>query len=172
MAQGNAQHIRELAGLIKAPGITARQKEALILGIVALRKHYGDMGLERKSGATTDGVSEPAIGEPTSVYKYFDKAGILIYVGITGSGALRNRQHNESKEWWKFVRRQQVEHFKSRALAHEREVQLIERFKPPFNKQHNKDHAASRRFYLDMVEGRAPSLVQLQTKKSLSLQMT
>jgi len=92
--------------------------------------------------------------DPTSVYKYFDKAGILLYVGITRTGVQRQHQHNQSKEWWKFVSRQLVEHFRSRSLAHEREVALIQRFNPPFNKQHNRQHAAARRFYLDMVGGR------------------
>lgn len=97
------------------------------------------------------------VGVPTSVYKYYDRANILIYVGITNGGILRNRQHNDSNEWWKFVAKQEVEHFKSRGLAHEREVVLIEQFRPPFNKQHNKDHEAVRRYYLDMVEGHLPA---------------
>lgn len=131
-------------------------------GIIALRKQCGDRALERKFADLIpdnyDDVSATACAcsaDPSataSVYKYFDKAGILIYVGITECGIARNRQHNESKEWWKFVHRQQIEHFQSRAVAHEREVQLIERFRPPFNKQHNKDHGAARRFYLDMTQ--------------------
>lgn len=107
--------------------------------------------------ALEDALSNASIdesGDATSVYKYFDKGGILLYVGITGAGILRQRQHNQSKEWWKFVSRQLVEHFDSRSLAHEREVALIKRFNPPFNKQHNKQHAAARRYYLDLVEGR------------------
>lgn len=129
-----------------------------------MRKQRGDLVLERKftdlipdnhDATNSTPCACPVEADATaSVYKYFDKAGILIYVGITECGIVRNRQHNESKEWWKFVHRQQIEHFPSREQAHEREVQLIERFRPPFNKQHNKDHAAARRFYLDMTEGR------------------
>lgn len=113
------------------------------------------------------GVDES--GVTASVYKYFDKSGILLYVGITGAGILRQRQHNQSKEWWTFVSRQLVEHFKSRAIAHEREVALIQQFNPPFNKQHNKYHAAARRFYLDMVEGRVERPAMTTIDKVLAI---
>ena len=176
-------HIRELEGLIKADGITPLQKAALVHGIMALRQHCRDSRdcgelrqlLRDRCGveAVVDALSNTDInesGDTTSVYKYFDKGGILLYVGITGAGVLRQRQHNQSKEWWKFVSRQLVEHFKSRSTAHKREVALIQQFNPPFNKQYNKQHAAARRFYLDMAEGRVerpPELPERQSACSL-----
>lgn len=112
------------------------------------------------------------VGIPTSVYKYYDRRNILIYVGITNGGILRNRQHNDSKTWWRFVHRQEVEHFKSRGLAHEREVALIEKFQPPFNKQHNKNHNAARKLYLDLADGYvAPPSLSITIKEDLALPM-
>lgn len=102
-----------------------------------------------------DSIKAVQHGVPTSLYRYFDRHGILLYVGITGAGIRRNRQHNADKEWWRFVVSQRVEHFASRELAHAQEIALIERFRPPFNKQHNPDHAPARRLYLDMVEAGA-----------------
>lgn len=95
-----------------------------------------------------------ACGQPiaTSVYKYFDAFGVLIYVGITSTGITRNRQHNSDKEWWPFVAQQEVEHCDSREKAHAREVELIKAFGPPFNKQHHENHKAARRAYLHMRE--------------------
>lgn len=86
---------------------------------------------------------------PTSVYRYYDKNSILIYVGITSAATGRQRQHNMDKEWWKYVHHQSVEHFPDRAHAHKREVELINKFRPPFNKQHNPDHAGAHRLYLE-----------------------
>lgn len=85
-----------------------------------------------------------------SVYKYYDSHGILIYVGITKAGMGRNRQHNSDKVWWPFVAKQEVEHCESREHAHEREIALIQQFRPPFNKQHNPDHADVRSAYIEM----------------------
>ena len=144
--------MRQLVGVLESGVLDEDQRRSLICGMVALRKslryHHPDLDAHGHQDAT---VSE--IGTPTSVYKYFDARRILIYVGITSGGIIRNRQHNESKEWWRYVVSQEIEHFGSRSLAHEREVQLIQRFRPPFNKQHNADHVAARRFYLNMVKG-------------------
>lgn len=43
--------------------------------------------------------------EPTSVYRYYDENGLLLYVGITSRGSVRQREHNGDKEWWRFVHR-------------------------------------------------------------------
>jgi predicted GIY-YIG superfamily endonuclease len=88
--------------------------------------------------------------EPTSVYKYYDRHKILIYVGVTQQGMGRNRQHNADKDWWMHVAEQEVEHLPSRDLALARERELIKRFRPPFNRQHNTGHEAFRRTYLAM----------------------
>ncbi len=79
---------------------------------------------------------------PTSVYRYYDGAGVLLYVGITSTGMIRNRQHNADKEWWPLVKSQRVEHYPSRPRASVRERLLIRKYRPPFNKQHNPDHIA------------------------------
>lgn len=85
---------------------------------------------------------------PTSVYRYYDRHGVLIYVGITNQGIGRNRQHNDAAEWWPFVVRQEVEHLPSRPAAMAREKQLIRQHRPPFNRQHNLDHDDFRLAYL------------------------
>jgi len=74
---------------------------------------------------------------PTSVYRYYDRHGALIYVGITKQGAGRNYQHNSAAEWWTHVARQEVEHHPDRPAAAAREKELIRQYRPPFNKQHN-----------------------------------
>lgn len=85
---------------------------------------------------------------PTSVYRYYDASGVLIYVGITKTGIYRNQQHNASKEWWPFVASQSVDHFPTRSAAHAREVALIQQYRPPFNTHHNNEHVLLRAAYL------------------------
>lgn len=85
---------------------------------------------------------------PTSVYRYYDKSGLLLYVGITSRGTARQSEHNRDKEWWRFVARQSVEHFGTRDEAEKRERSLIGHFRPPFNRQHNPFHAEMRELYL------------------------
>lgn len=85
--------------------------------------------------------------QPTSVYKYYDSWGVLLYVGITSRGAARNVEH-DGKIWWQYVSRQEVEHCESREDALNVEAKLIKEYCPPFNIQHNKFSADSRDAYL------------------------
>jgi hypothetical protein len=93
----------------------------------------------------------PAI--PTSVYRYYDRFGALIYVGITSRGAARNAQHNNGAPWWPYVVRQSVEHYDDRPVAGAREKALIRQYRPPFNKQHNTDSQSLRDAYLALMQG-------------------
>jgi predicted GIY-YIG superfamily endonuclease len=71
----------------------------------------------------------------TSVYLYFDAAGRLLYVGITGRGHQRAREHERSKPWWPLVARAEVQHFSTRKRALEEERYLISYHQPPHNTQ-------------------------------------
>lgn len=88
---------------------------------------------------------------PTSVYKYYDANGVLIYVGITRQASSRNRQHNADKEWWRFVESQKVEHLPSRLCARNRERDLILLHRPPFNRVHNREHVVLKAAYLSLA---------------------
>ena len=88
------------------------------------------------------------VDDQTSLYRYFDREGALIYVGVTSRGATRNVEHNTTKGWWQYVAHQQVEHFSTRAAALAAEKRAILAFGPPFNVQHNPGHATTRAAYL------------------------
>lgn len=87
----------------------------------------------------------------TSLYFYYDINDTLIYVGITDRGISRNREHNSRAEWWPFVARQEVQHFVTRRAAEAEERELIRRYRPPFNRQHNHYYAEVRAEYLAWV---------------------
>lgn len=84
----------------------------------------------------------------TSVYRYYDGRGALLYVGITSRGMKRNQEHNHSQDWWRFTATQTIEHYERREDAERRERELIREFRPPFNTAHNPDHLAFRMAYL------------------------
>lgn len=86
--------------------------------------------------------------QPTSVYRYYDEADRLIYVGITVRGIRRQTEHNGHANWWQFVARQDVEHLASRGEARHLEEQLIRQHRPPFNTQHNDLHELIRAAYM------------------------
>lgn len=89
---------------------------------------------------------------PNSVYRYYDHAGRLIYVGITARGIVRQHEHNGTSEWWPFVARQEIEHCRDREEALRVERELIKLYRPPFNKVHNEDWERLRAAYLGIVE--------------------
>lgn len=88
------------------------------------------------------------VDRPNSVYRYYDHAGRLIYVGITARGIQRQHEHNAFSEWWPLVARQEVEHLASRQEALDRERELIQSCRPPFNRTHNEQWRDCRDAYL------------------------
>lgn len=81
--------------------------------------------------------------EATSVYRYFDCVGRLVYVGVTKRGVQRAHEHAKTKDWWPLVTGSTVEHFATREEALEREAELIQRHRPLANIQHNRPRVKS-----------------------------
>jgi len=95
---------------------------------------------------------------PTSLYLYYDKFNVLLYVGITARGIRRNHEHAETQPWWRYVAHQEVTHLPSRRAALRVERETIIRRSPPFNRTHNPGHeelaAAYHRFHARAEEQR------------------
>jgi hypothetical protein len=92
------------------------------------------------------------VSTPTSVYRYLDADGVLIYVGITNRGVQRQAEHVAHSKWWRFVHSQDVEHYDDRETAERRERYLIEKHQSPFNVAHNADHKRRLAAYLKHAE--------------------
>jgi hypothetical protein len=92
------------------------------------------------------------VSTPTSVYRYLDADGVLIYVGITNRGVQRQAEHVAHSKWWRFVHAQDVEHYDDRETAERRERYLIEKHQPPFNVTHNAEHKRRLAAYLKHAE--------------------
>lgn len=81
----------------------------------------------------TTGTS--AIVDRTALYRFFDSAGALLYVGITSSPSARFAMHSKKSQWWKDVdhARTTVEHHESRTLAAAAELAAIKSEGPRWN---------------------------------------
>lgn len=112
---------------------------------------------------------------PTSLYRYYDGKGILLYVGITSRGMSRNVEHSNVQPWWPYVAKQDVQHFKTRRDALIAEKSLIKRHRPPFNKQHNPDHGSLAAIYLQFRElepkDMSPGVIMHRNKGRLGMEI-
>jgi hypothetical protein len=80
-----------------------------------------------------------------TVYRYYDAAGRLLYVGVTGNGHYRAHAHSRgSASWWPLVVRGEFEHFATMAEAFSEELRQIATLRPTCNKADNPHWQASR----------------------------
>jgi hypothetical protein len=73
-----------------------------------------------------------------ALYRFFDNAGELLYVGITMNPAARWKQHSKDKDWWTEVANITVEPHPGREAVLEAERLAILTEKPLYNTVHNR----------------------------------
>lgn len=71
--------------------------------------------------------------KPTALYRLYDEAGTLLYVGISHQPEVRFEQHAKLKEWWPRVTRREVEWFGDRPAAARAEADAVRSEDPEFN---------------------------------------
>jgi predicted GIY-YIG superfamily endonuclease/antitoxin (DNA-binding transcriptional repressor) of toxin-antitoxin stability system len=71
---------------------------------------------------------------PTALYRCFDAAGGLLYVGITTDIAERCRQHASTSPWWPLVEQRTREWHPNRPDAERAETTAIETERPKYNR--------------------------------------
>lgn len=87
----------------------------------------------------------PNSSDPTSLYRFSDDAGRLLYVGITGRGRERFHRHEQDKPWWHLVTLIEIEHYDDRLSALAAEERAIRTEHPAFNLEHRNDQGAAAR---------------------------
>lgn len=88
--------------------------------------------------AASDRTREPAGAGRTALYRHFDAAGTLLYVGITKDPSKRAEQHRYHSQWFRFTADSSVEWFDARRTAADAERDAIRHERPVFNDTHNK----------------------------------
>lgn len=69
----------------------------------------------------------------TTLYRYYDSEGQLLYVGITGNNTKRQSQHRRNSFWFGEVATASFEYFDDREEALEAETKAIQNEKPKHN---------------------------------------
>lgn len=103
-----------------------------------------DLGLVRKIGHGRYGAG-PAVWpgrpsgrpKPVAVYRFFDAAGQLIYVGQTADPKERFRRHSAESDWWSEVAHRLVDWWPDKAAAVAEEARLVAEQSPRYNVQHS-----------------------------------
>jgi hypothetical protein len=70
----------------------------------------------------------------TTLYRYFDSEGQLLYVGVTKNQFQRQDQHSKIQPWWTDVASATFTHYESRNAAFAAEVYAIANDLPRYNK--------------------------------------
>ena len=79
---------------------------------------------------------KPTADDGCSVYRIYDAAGELMYVGVTKRGHKRQTEHVAHKRWADEMAETQWEHYPTREEALHREAHLIRTHHPRYNKIH------------------------------------
>ena len=74
--------------------------------------------------------------QKTTLYRYYDSQGHLLYVGITGDNTKRQSQHRRNSFWFGEIHSATFEHFITREQASQAEVSAIQSERPRYNTQH------------------------------------
>lgn len=87
----------------------------------------------------------------TALYRHYDVAGELLYVGIAKDPDLRHRSHQSLSPWLEFAHHENrhVRWYASREEALEAERQAIQDEQPLFNKNYNPDRSRAVKYLAD-----------------------
>lgn len=74
------------------------------------------------------------MSKPTTLYRFFDADGQLLYVGITDRRRARWHEHATTKTWWDTAAAATLVHFDSREEAERAETEAIRTEAPRWNR--------------------------------------
>lgn len=77
------------------------------------------------------------MSESHVLYRFYDAAGQLLYVGITCNPPQRFREHRDSKDWWTEIGQITLCHYRNRTELTKAETRAIQDEHPLHNIVHN-----------------------------------
>lgn len=105
-----------------------------------------------RSPSRTRRTGKAAKATSTALYRYYDAADTLLYVGMTGDLAEREVEHIRDSTWMDFAARSTIERFPTRAEAEDAERDAIRDEAPLFNIAHNDTPGMTRRLVDYLIE--------------------
>jgi len=115
-------------------GLSKARADQIVRAYKARNPDYGTR--TRTSAPPVPVLGETDIGDEipsTVLYRLFDAAGDLLYVGVTGDLRGRLTQHTADKHWWSQVTRKTVAWYGSRSDALQAETAAIVNEHPRYN---------------------------------------
>jgi predicted GIY-YIG superfamily endonuclease len=88
----------------------------------------------RRAGRATEPPPPDIKPGFTALYRLYDAAGVLLYIGITDDLRARMDQHSRDKDWWPEVARRTVAWYREREDADRAETLAVAAEKPIHNK--------------------------------------
>lgn len=85
----------------------------------------------------------------TALYRLYDEAGTLLYIGISHDPRIRFEQHAREKPWWPQVARREIQWFDDRPSAARTEADAIRAEDPEHNSTYSR--RIDRRYMADVV---------------------
>lgn len=82
-------------------------------------------------------MSNPFPAGRSAIYRLYDRADVLLYVGISTQPSERLKQHAGDKLWWHHVARREIAWLDSRAEALSAEAAAMENERPLYNGYHH-----------------------------------
>lgn len=70
---------------------------------------------------------------PVTVYRFYDEADQLLYVGISDNPPRRFREHTKHAEWWMDAVRIDLTHYATEQAARAAELKAIRTERPKYN---------------------------------------
>jgi hypothetical protein len=100
-------------------------------------------------------------GTITTLYRMYDEAGTLLYVGISNRPLDRKGQHKHDKPWWTEVATMTLEHYPTRQAAAHAEAIAIAGEAPRYNKAGTPDFEQARHAPRARLVAEAPVIARL-----------
>jgi predicted GIY-YIG superfamily endonuclease len=79
----------------------------------------------------------PPVNVPTILYRMYDKADQLLYIGITCNKERRWANHRKTSRWWRMVARKELTVFPNRIAAALAEEEAVRSEKPLHNVEYS-----------------------------------
>lgn len=90
------------------------------------------------------------MNQKTALYRHYDEANKLLYVGVSISALTRYLSHKNGSDWSDEAVRMEVEWFNSREEALDAEIEAIKNELPIYNIQHKRKKQKTKRKKSDM----------------------
>lgn len=78
-----------------------------------------------------------------SLYRHYDKNGVILYIGITNNHLIRLITHSKDAPWFYEIATVKIEHYQTREQAAAKEKEAIIKELPLYNIDHVEEHYES-----------------------------